>query len=130
MKATLPIRLSDKFGSGAYRAKRGDRWHRGVDLSAYAGTLIFPIRPGNVTKLGYPYKDDLSFRYVQVTDLVSRLDFRYFYLEPLVSEGDLVGLDIPIGKVQDLTKKYPGITNHVHFEVKDGSRYSDPNDFL
>ncbi len=130
MKATLPIRLSDKFGSGAYRATRGERWHRGLDLSAYPGTLIYPIRPGNVTKLGYPYKDDLSFRYVQITDLVDGLRFRYFYLEPLVAEGDLVGLDIPIGKVQDLAKKYPGITNHVHFEVKDDRRYFDPNDFL
>lgn len=39
-------------------------------------------------------------------------------LGDIVAEGDLVGV------CQDLTEIYPGITNHIHFEIKnaDGDR--------
>lgn len=108
----------------------------GIDLAAHAGAIVYPGRAGKVTKLGYPYDDDADhdgkpdYEYVEVTDAATGLKFRYFYVEPLVEVGDLVTPDVPIGRVQDLQAKYPGITNHVHFEVMDGSQKLDPTPYL
>jgi len=35
-----------------------------------------------------------------------------------------------LGILQDLTKKYPGITNHLHFSIKKDGVYVNPDDFL
>jgi len=88
------------------------------------------MAPGTVTKVGYPYRmdDDLKghLRYVEVTLDGNR--FRYFYVEPLVSVGDILAHGDSVGISQDLTSIYPGITQHFHFEIirPDGS-YQDPN---
>ena len=80
-----------------------------------------PARP-------YPYGDDLSYRYVQVT--VGGYDFRVFYIDPSVRVGQEVTADTAIGLVQDLGLRYPGIPNHVHFEIKSGGGYLDPTPTL
>ena len=72
-----------------------------------------------VTKLGYPYspEDEVKghLRYVEV-DLDGNR-FRYFYINPLVQVGDKVWPQTILGTSQDLTEIYPGITQHVHFEI-------------
>lgn len=130
MKGLLPKRHEDKWGSGAYGAPRGDRTHNGIDFVAEPGTMIYPDKFGEVTKLGYPYGDDTSFRYVEVTD-ENGYRLRYFYLIPVVKVGQRVDKDTVIGAVQDLTTRYPGIKNHVHLEIKlpDGS-YVNPSEYL
>ncbi len=129
---TLEQRGHDKFGSGAYGASRGSRTHHGIDYACEVGTLIFPERKGTVTKIGYPYGNDLSFRYVQVTD-DEGFNHRYFYLSPMVFISDYVVKEQPIGSVQNLDKRYPGITTHCHYEIVkylDGEKhYFDPNSF-
>ena len=129
IKLTAPTRESDEHGSGYYGAPRGKRTHRGVDYAAYPGSKVHAVTAGTVTKLGYPYEDDLSFRYVQITDGDGD-DVRYFYVEPSVEEGDIIDADDIIGTVQDTGKRYPNITPHVHFEVKLGGSYLDPVDYL
>ncbi len=56
---------------------------------------------------------------------------KLFYLDPLkeivgrtVKQGEL------IGTAQDLTIKYPGITNHIHFEISFKGAQVDPSRFL
>lgn len=131
MLAGLPIRTLDAYGEGIYGASRGDRTHKGVDLACYPGTDICPIYAGKVTKLGFPYKDDLTFRYVEVTVPLG-LRMRFFYVDPQVEVGDSVRAETIIGRSQDLSKRYPkGITNHVHFEVKNSKgEYIDPTPFI
>lgn len=128
MKATLAIRGIDPHGAGHYGAPRGERTHKGVDYACYPGTSIHPTTQGTITKLGYPYAHDLSFRYVEVTD-VNNNRHRYFYLDPLVEEGQAVSTKTTIGIVQELP--YDGITHHCHYEVinSDGD-YVNPEDFL
>jgi len=65
--AHLPIRGGDRHGAGHWHASRGSRLHRGVDLACYPDTGIASPVDGIVTKIGYPYGDDLTYRYVQVT---------------------------------------------------------------
>lgn len=124
----LKRRGSDGFGSGHFGASRGSRNHKGVDLLANTGEAINSPVTGTVTKLGYPYGDDLSYRYVQVT--VGGYDFRVFYIDPSVRVGQEVTADTAIGLVQDLGLRYPGIPNHVHFEIKSGGGYLDPTPTL
>lgn len=130
LKVRPPIRGVDSFGSGAYLASRGNRKHRGIDFSAMPGSLVEALAEGVVTKLGYAYPDDLSFRYVEVTDS-NMVKVRYFYISPLVAVGNNIVIGDVIGKVQDLGTRYPGITPHVHFGVKDEQGNSlNPEEYL
>ena len=55
MQIIPPIRDTDSWGSGAYGAKRGGRTHRGVDVSAYAGSVVLSDINGKVKRIGHPY---------------------------------------------------------------------------
>lgn len=125
--AKLKKRGTDKWGSGEFGASRGDRTHNGIDYACEPGTQICAPCGGEVTKLGYPYGDDLSFRYVEITDIEGRRH-RIFYVEPTVEVGSRVAEGWVIGKSQKLWARYPGITEHVHYEVMLGDEYLDPED--
>lgn len=120
MKAILRKRVADSHGSGHFGASRGNRTHNGQDYYSPVGTMIASPVTGVVTKIGYPYADDLSFRYVEVTDKI-KLRHRVFYIHPLVDikVGVKVSKDSGIGITQDLSKKHHGIRPHVHYEIKD-----------
>ena len=121
IRATLPQRTTDAWGSGAYGAPRGTRKHKGIDFVCVRGTIINSHIIGVVTKLGYPYSDDLSYRYVEVTD-AAKLRHRFFYVEPLVEKGDVIITDTPLGVAQDISSRYrdpdkPPMDNHCHYEI-------------
>jgi len=124
MKASLKKRISDKWGQGHFGAPRGSRTHHGIDFHVPHGTEILSPVAGLVTKIGYPYGDDLSFRYIQITS--GDLDHRIFYVKPIlmvgyhVKEGEVIGLS------QDLEERYPEITPHIHYEIKIGGKYINP----
>lgn len=126
LRAKLSRRECDDWGCGHYGAPRGGRVHKGVDLNAAPGTEILSPRTGTVTKLGHPYSDDLSFRYVEVTDREGNRH-RVFYVLPLVKENESVTVNTRIGLAQSLEERYPGITPHIHYEVinRDG-KHVDP----
>jgi hypothetical protein len=44
---------------------------------------------------------------------------RVFYVEPFLALGDYVDVNTVIGESQLLGDRYPGITEHVHLEIKD-----------
>ena len=133
ISATLPKRGVDAWGDGAFGASRGHRKHKGIDYACYPGTEIRCDKVGVVSKLGYPYSDDLAYRYVEVTT-TNRLRHRYFYVEPRVKVGDLIRKGQVIGESQDISSRYrdpgkPPMINHVHYEVleQDGTPV-DPED--
>jgi len=134
ISAMLKPRVSDSYGAGHFGAPRGERTHNGIDYAAEPGAAILAPVSGIVTKLGYPYADDLAFRYVEVLD-AHGMQHRVFYIKPTVRKGDEVKAKITvIGYAQDLTKRYPkdddhpeGIINHVHYEIRNAMRiYIDP----
>lgn len=125
-------RGTDNYGSGYYGASRGSRTHVGEDFLVPAGSQVYPLKSGKVTKLGYPYRDDLKYRYVEVTD-DKGYRLRYFYVSPEVKLGDQVTEDTIIGIAQNLDDRYKGMPNHVHFEViePNGSKsYVNPLEYL
>jgi murein DD-endopeptidase MepM/ murein hydrolase activator NlpD len=117
------------MGAGWYGAPRGARSHNGIDYAVEPGIEILSPVEGKVTKLGYPYADDLSFRYVQVTD-EDGYQHRVFYVEPSVNVGQRVGTRTVIGTAQNIAGRYAfegRMTNHVHYEVKDpAGNFVDP----
>lgn len=111
-------RQSDRHGSGQYAASRGGRRHQGVDIVVYTGQKIHSPIEGEVIREALPYADDLSYRglVIRGSGDWSGYEVKIFYVEGLatgpVSPGTVIGY------AQDLSRKYPGITNHVHVEVR------------
>jgi murein DD-endopeptidase MepM/ murein hydrolase activator NlpD len=130
------VREQDAWGSGEFGASRqgGRRTHKGIDVIAPPGSEVLAVSAGTVTRIGFPYsqheppagfQDEYErrrfclkkvFRYIEVTTPRGKR-VRYFYLEPLVSQGDHVTQNQPLGTTQSLERVYPGITPHFHFEV-------------
>jgi murein DD-endopeptidase MepM/ murein hydrolase activator NlpD len=128
MKAIIPAQLrkrtSDQYGYGHFGAPRGTRTHNGQDYKCPAGCAVLSPCSGEVTKLGYPYADDLSFRYVQITK--NGRDHRIFYVFPWVAVGEEIEEGREIGSAQDLEKRYPGITPHIHYEIRENGEFINP----
>ena len=132
--ATAKIRKTDRWGSGAYKAPRGNRLHKGVDIVCDKGDAITSASCGVVRKTaGRPYaasdKKKKHYRYVEIMD-ASGLRCRYFYVAASVKTGDMVCRGDVIGAAQGLEKVYPGITDHIHFEVLGKSGPVNPLKYL
>jgi murein DD-endopeptidase MepM/ murein hydrolase activator NlpD len=106
----------DGAGSGRFGAPRGGRTHDGVDWLADPGDPVkSPIR-GKVTRIVYPYADDLSFKGVEIVN--DGVIVHLLYVEPLkMFIGREVGMGSVVGHAQDVRKRYPNdkdMKNHVH----------------
>jgi len=131
----------DAMGSGAFGASRGKRKHRGEDFCCAPGAEVFCGVAGIVTKIGYPYsqKSDTKknilksgLRYIEVSD-INNLKHRYFYVKPNfnISVNAVVSRGTPLGTCSNLHAIWgKRMKNHVHYEVKRGDEYLDPNDFV
>ena len=133
IKGQAPLRGTDKYGSGAYLAPRNGKVHNGIDIAFFPGTGIFSLRQGRVSKIGFPHNihDPVKghLRYVQITD-IRGFEARYFYLNPEVVKGEIVGTVSILGMTQTLQGIYPGITDHIHFEVKKDGQFVEPVKYL
>ena len=123
------LRGVDKWGSGAFGAARdgGRRRHSGTDFLATEGQQILAVATGYVTKLGYPYADNLAYRYVEITT-TSNYAIRHFYVCPGmdISIGVWVAGGSVIGTYQSLATRYPSITEHVHIEIRKSGQLINP----
>ncbi len=121
----LEKRISDKWGQGHFGAPRGRREHTGQDYLCPPGTLVVSPVSGTVIKHGYPYADDLSFRYVRV-ETEDRDIHDVFYVSPSVPVGEKVKECDVIGTSQKLGDRYPDIDEHIHHQIKINGNYVDP----
>lgn len=123
----LPLRGVDDWGSGAYKAPRGSRKHKGIDYACKPGDTLYSPVEGEVTKFGYPYANALQFRYVEVTDTKGNR-CRFFYVEPnpILEIGGYISENYELGMSQDVSgyykdkRPYQDMVNHVHYEILDG----------
>jgi len=134
----LKIRGIDKWGNGAFGAPRdgGTRKHVGVDIVTRDGEPFLSLNAGTITRLGYVYKGNYTFRLIEVT-CKNGDKWRYFYVDPVGKDKKRIvelGLKISVGQIlgttQSLQLKYPGITPHVHFEIIKNGEYIDPTEIV
>jgi peptidoglycan LD-endopeptidase LytH len=118
------VRGMDAFGSGNFGAVRdaGKRRHHGVDYVSQPGAEVLAPLSGKITRIGFAYSGREDLQYVEVVNPETHLTARVLYVSPTVAEGDLVSAGDALGVAQDLTDRYPGITNHVHVEMRDAQR--------
>jgi len=130
----IPEIRNDSRGHGYYGAPRGKRKHRGIDFVCEPDQDIIAFREGVVTKLGYPYSDDLSWRYIEITDS-NGYEWRYFYVTLIHEVGETVLPDDIIGFAQDISQRYKhpdkeDMQPHYHLEIKKDGEYFDPMPFI
>lgn len=117
------VRGVDAFGSGVFGAVRdaGKRRHQGVDYVAAAGAAVRAPISGRVTRLGYAYRGNTALRFVEIVNPDTKFSARLLYVSPSVAVGDEIVAGEEIGATQDISARYPGITNHVHVELRDAN---------
>ena len=114
------VRGTDRYGSGKFGVSRdgGKRSHQGLDLVAFPGEKVLSPIEGIVVREARPYRDDPKYGGLVISGTGDWKGFevKMFYVQGIkmgrVRAGEVVGT------AQDLGKKYPGITNHVHMEVR------------
>jgi murein DD-endopeptidase MepM/ murein hydrolase activator NlpD len=118
------VRGIDAFGSGDFGAIRdaGKRRHHGVDYVSEPGAAVLAPLSGKITRIGFAYSGHEELQYVEIVNPETNVTARVLYVSPSVAEGDLVTAGVVLGAAQDLTGRYPGITNHVHVEMRDSQR--------
>lgn len=121
-----PSRRTDAWGSGQYGAGRGGRTHHGLDIIARPTEAIRSPIDGNVTREVHPYANDPRFRGLEIrgTGNWEGYEVKLFYVDGEFSGPVRAGQIV--GRAQDLGVRYPGITNHVHVEVRDRGRELSP----
>ncbi len=124
----LEKRIADDYGFGHFGAPRGERTHSGQDYLIPPEVQVEAPVAGKIVKNGYAYNDDLSFRYVRIEKRNGELH-DIFYIEPILPEGREVKKGAVIGFSQDLTERYPGIGNHIHYQIKVDGTYVDPETY-
>lgn len=84
-----------------------------------------------MTKIGFPYGDDLTYRYIEITS-VAGYRVRHFYVQPAssISNGVMVKGGDVIGSYQSLNSRFPEIIEHVHIEVYKNGNVVDPTSII
>jgi leukocyte cell-derived chemotaxin-2 len=120
-------RQRDKWGFGSFGAGRGGRPHQGVDFAVRAGDDVLSPVDGLILRPAAPYKDDPRFDGVVIegSGPWTGVEVKIFYVAGERSGSIKAGERI--GRAQNVASKYPGITNHVHLEVRVGGRLLTPD---
>ena len=115
----MTLRGQDTYGSGLYLASRdnGARKHLGADFVTNKGESVLAPFTGKVVRHSKPYSDDNRFDGIEIQNQENFDYVKIFYMSPVGKIGDVVKVGSRVGFAQDLTMKYPNITNHVHVEL-------------
>lgn len=121
------LRRLDCWGSGAFGASRGGGSHGGIDLAVDPGGVIIAPTSGEVIREARPYANDSRYSGVLFRGS-DGVEFKIFYLTgwciACYQQGE------QLGTAQDIRKKYPVITNHIHLEVFVGGSRVNPMDYF
>ena len=148
------VRGVDPFGSGAFGASRA-RWTAGTELNAkvqytHKG-LDFVVAPGAyipcpcdawIIRTGIAYSDEVNNPRLSEDQVLGsiRLEWaedpawqlKYLYARPIYKGGFPFRVDggIPFAVVQSVARRYPGIVNHCHVEIRHRGVLVDPATIL
>jgi len=106
---------------------RPDIRHAGVDLVAAPGGQVVAPVDGVVTRIGRVYEGVPDYHFVEIAPQ-DGLRTRVYYIHPTVKAGQKVAGGLtPIGTAEDLQRRYPGITDHVHLEIRNPAVIANPS---
>jgi filamentous hemagglutinin len=132
-------------GCGDYLGRDGA--HKGQDINANPGDLVFAPTDGDITRIGVPYSPSPNnpdpngnLKTITITDKDNNTESKTFYVQPGngINKGSEVNQGDVIGTVQDLRKESPikhdnpndpaGRTPyHSHQELKVDGEQKDPS---
>ena len=128
--AATATRSSPRTGSAAQwasseRARNGGRWHHGFDVIAGCGAPLVAARGGTV--IVERFDGALDGHYVIIRGRKENQTYRYSHLprESALDVGDRVRTGDPIGVVGK-SGNAASVGCHLHFEIKRGKRFADP----
>jgi len=125
---TMPAsgRISSRFGSRVDPVtKRRNSFHKGIDISAPAGTPVYAAESGKVIDAGYKKS---GYGNLIVIKHANDMATYYGHLSKIiVSNGDRVTKGDLIGNVGS-TGKSTG--PHLHFEIRKGNQALNPEDYV
>lgn len=137
------FRSCDKFGCGYFGASRKrlikGKWkrifgaHKGLDIISTVGQSVQSPIAGKIVKVGQAYGDDTRYKSLHIEGqdgVYIGVKIKLLYLESELKVGDVVLRGDIVGKAQDLTAKYEGITNHIHLEVYFGGEIINPRNLF
>lgn len=111
------MRGCDSKGCGYYGASRGGRPHLGIDIESNAGQDVYAPFDGRAYRIS-----NKTYPGVQVVGKKYTAEVLYIKASNAIRNARAKGLTVNtgdvIGTALDITGKYPGITNHVHFQLK------------
>lgn len=125
-------RRTDRHGSGQFGSSRdgGSRRHPGLDIATREGEPVLSPIEGEVTREAFPYRNDRWFRGLVIRGVAewAGYEIKMFYVQGIicgrVSPGSVVGY------AQSVARKHPGITDHVHLEVRLNGSLLSPFDIF
>ena len=108
-------RKRDNHGSGDYLASRGGRVHRGRDYRCDPGQVVIAPIGGRVVRKARPYAVG---EYSGCVIRNYKMTIKMFYIDmyPCIIGRDVCQGD-HLGRAQDISKKYSGMTPHIHLEI-------------
>lgn len=133
IKDLLPrfiIRGKDKGGSGAFGASRSNKKgiHEGIDLLVDEGEPIYSPFDMTMIRKATPYSSDSRYSGGLYSNGIYQI--KIFYMNPIekhtFKKGEVIGY------AQNIKKKYPSVTNHIHLEMRDESTNTllDPTKYV
>lgn len=109
-------RNCDPMGCGHFGASRGNRKHDGEDYVTAPGESILAPISGKITRIAYPYANDLSFKGIEIKGTTHTA--KLFYMNPTAIIGAHVRAGEVVGVAQNIAGKHGnGMINHVHVEI-------------
>jgi len=113
----------DDWGNGRFGARRGDKFHDGLDLIVVPTQPIYSMITGRVEKEEVCYGSDPKWTGIQVANQYIRTEL--WYMTPLPGlVGKMIMAGHLIGHAQDISLKYPptekiptAMTPHLHLRV-------------
>jgi len=136
------FRGKDAAGSGAFGASRkrkiNGKWvsvpgaHKGIDIVTYTGQDIRSPIPGTIIHVGKAYSDDNRYDSIIIKGMgcAKGVTVKILYAKPNVVVGQTIAVGNVIGTAENLYKKYKGITNHVHLEVRFNNIIQNPTNLF
>lgn len=104
------------FGASRIRASGKVYKHKGTDLVASPWSVVFCPGTFKVKRVGIAYGGDL--RYHSLVLINGLWIIKLLYVWPFYQAGELLVRGQAIGVVEDLTKRYPKVINHLHAQAR------------